>query len=432
MKRLLIFGAILVFIAAFVAIVVLNPGEVDFRPTHIHSFRPTLGVLLIVVFCVGVTVALLGGSLRNLGGALGNWRARRDARLAAQAGQWHQAGEQLAWGGELERSRALLRKACKRPPGNSAAALALASSFMDTGEFAAAQEVLEAAVARDAADPDLRYALGEALRRRGESSEAIRMLETVRVQHPRAPRVLISLRELYRETRRWKEAADVQAVYLQALPPATPRGEVERLVQFRYQAALALPDLDARLGALDAAVQSDRGFVPALVSLGDALAQHGRAEEAQKLWEKAFKQHPRLVFIERMLAQDDAARTQRAVSLLTKYRDQLDADSVRLLLARTALSEGDLVRASAELQAVTKQDSPTVQRVWAEILYRRGEVEKAWDALRRAADHLGAGAADHHCSVCGRLSEAWSGFCEGCERWDTYRSGSELPARSPA
>jgi hypothetical protein len=45
MKRLLLFGGVLVFIAAVVAIMVLNPGEVEFHPTHIHSFHPTLGVL---------------------------------------------------------------------------------------------------------------------------------------------------------------------------------------------------------------------------------------------------------------------------------------------------------------------------------------------------------------------------------------------------
>jgi len=28
--------------------------------------------------------------------------------------------------------------------------------------------------------------------------------------------------------------------------------------------------------------------------------------------------------------------------------------------------------------------------------------------------------------VCGRFSEAWVGYCEGCEQWDTYRSGAEL------
>ena len=112
------------------------------------------------------------------------------------------------------------------------------------------------------------------------------MLETVRVQHPRAPRVLISLRELYRETGRWKEAADVQALYLQTLPAEAQAAERERLVQFRYQAALALPDPDARLTALDAVVQSDRTFIPALVSLGDALVAAGpRRRGAEALGE---------------------------------------------------------------------------------------------------------------------------------------------------
>lgn len=428
MKRIVVFGGALLLIAAFVAVIALNPGEVDFRPTHIHSFRPMLGVLLIVAFCAGAVLALFGGGLRSFSATLANWRTRRAARQATQAGEWHRSGEQLAWDGEIDRSRVLLKKAWKRQPGNAAAALALASSFMDTGEFGAAHDVLAAAVAQDANDPDLRYALGEALRRRGDNGEAIRMLETVRVQHPRAPRVLISLRELYRETGRWKEAADVQALYLQTLPPEAQTPERERLVQFRYQAALVQSDPEARLTALDGVVQSDRTFIPALVSLGDALVQQGRADEAQKLWEKAFKAQPRLVFIERLLGRDAGAAQHRAVTLLGKYREQLDGDSVHLLLARVALADGDVERASTELKAVGKQESPTVQRTWAEILHRRGQTDEAWAALRHAADHLGAGATDHHCIVCGRFSEAWVGYCDGCERWDTYRSGSELGA----
>jgi len=431
MKRILLFVGAALIIAAFGAIVVLNPGEVEFHPEHIHTFRPMLGLLLIFTFCAGVLIAVLGGSLRNLSNTLANWRARRGARHAAQAGEWHQAGETLAWGGDLERSRALLKKAWRRHPGATAAALALASSYMDTGEYAAAQEVLETAVAQDAHDPDLRYALGEALRRRGEAADAIRMLETVRVQHPRAPRVLISLRELYRESGRWKEAADVQAAYLDTLPAEAHAAERERLTQFRYQAALALPDGDARLTALDAVVQGDRSFVPALVSLGDALLEQGRVDEAQRLWEKAFKNQPRLVFIERMLAQAPNARSHRAVGLLGKYRDQLEPDSVRLLLARVAMTAGDVERAAAELKGIRAQDTPAVQRAWADVLHQRGDTEHAWDALRRAADRLGAGATDHRCVVCGRVSDAWVGYCPGCERWDTVRSGTELAPATP-
>lgn len=426
MKRLLLFGGILLLIAAFGAIVVLNPGAVEFHPTHVHSFRPMLGLLLIFTFCAGALVAVLGGSLRHLGTALASWRARRAERVAAQAGAWHQTGEELAWGGDLARSRALLQKAWKRHPGNSGAALALASSYLDTGEYAAAQTVLEAAAAENAHDPDLRYALGETLRRRGEHAEAIRMLETVRVVHPRAPRVLVSLRELYRETGRWEEGARVQEVYVQTLPSDARQAEAERLLHFRYQAACAMTDPGARLAALDALVQRDRTFVPALVSFGDALVAVGRLDEAQRVWERAFKSQPRLVFLERLLAYD--AHSPRAATLLAKYRDQLEPDSVRLLHARVALADGAVDRAVAELEAIHRLDGAEVQRTWAEVFHRRGEHDQAWAALRRATDHLGALETDHRCIVCSKVVGAWSGYCDGCERWDTYRSTTELPA----
>jgi lipopolysaccharide biosynthesis regulator YciM/uncharacterized integral membrane protein len=432
MKRLLLFLGIVVLIAVFGAEVFLNPTEVEFHPTNSHTFHLMLGLLLIITFLAGAVLAVLAGSVRSLGSTLSGWRGRRAARVVEQAGEWHRAGEALAWGGDLDQSRTLLKKAWQHHPDSPAAALALAASYVDTGELSDAEQVLKTALARHTDDPDLRYVLGEVLRRRGDTGEAIRMLEAVRVRHPQAPRVLISLRDLYRESGRWKEAADVQAAYLQTVPTAARGVENERLVQFRYQAALTVSDPDARLSALDAVVRSDRAFVPALVSLGDELIAHGRGEEATRVWEKAFKAQPRLVFVERLLAQDSALHTRRAMTLLGKYRDRLDADSVHVLLARVALAAGDLDRAAAELKTVQQPDTSTVERMRAEILHRRGEHLRAWDALQHAADRLGASAADHHCTVCGRVSEAWTGYCPGCEQWDTYRSGSETPRRPAA
>jgi len=426
MKRgLLILGGV-VLAAVFAALVALNPGEVEFHPTHVHSYHPMLGVLLILAFAAGAVFVVLGGGLHQLSQSIGNWRTRRGARAAAVAGAWHEAGEAAAWSGELERSRALLRKAWRRHAGNTGAALALASSYMDTGEYAAAQEVLTAALEEDANDPDLRYALGEALRRQGNAAEAIRMLETVRVRFPRAPRALISLRELYRESERWGDAADVQAAYLDSLPGKSRAGERERLVELRYQAAMALPDAGDRLAALDAVVQADRAFLPGLISLGDALVDNRRVDEAKKVWEKALRTHPRLVLIERLLAHSTTARErERTLAVLGKHWHALPGDGVHLILARVALEKGNLDGAERELQAIAKQDAPTVQRTWADLFRQRGDAEAAWTSLTAAADRLGAAAVDHRCTNCGHLSETWLGYCPSCGRWDTYRAGLE-------
>ncbi len=426
MKRgLMVLGG-LALLAVFALLIALNPGEVEFHPDHLHSVRPMLGVLLILTFCAGAALVLLGGGMRQLSLRLSDWRTRRGARAVAQAAAWHHEGEVAAWAGELARSRTLMRKAWRRHAGNSTAALALASSYLDTGEYPAAQEVLQAALTEDANDADLRYALGETLRRRGETFEAIRMLETLRVRFPHAPRVLISLRELYRDAERWREAADVQAAYLESLPHGARGGEQTRLVELRYQAAQALPEAPDRAAALDAVVQLDRGFVPAQVSLGDALAECGRVDEAMKLWEKALRAQPRLVFVERMLAHERSSREHgRILAMLGKHWDDLEGDGARLLLARTALASGGFDTAERELRAIGNQDAPTVHRAWAELHHQRGDQSAAWTALSHAADQLGATAADHRCSACGRASEAWEGYCRGCGRWDTYRAGEK-------
>lgn len=426
MKRgLLVLGG-LALAVAFALLIALNPNEVEFRPTHLHSFRPMLGVLLIITFCAGVATVMFGGALRGVSTRLGEWRAQRRARAAAQAGAWYAEGEAAAWAGELERSRALLRKSWRKRSGNSPAALALATSYLDTGEYAKARDVLQAALEEDSNDPDLRYALGEALRRLGEPAEAIRNLETLRVRFPHAPRVLVSLRELYRETERWREAADVQAAFVDTLPAAERAPEQVRLTELRYQAAVALGDPAERLAALDAVVQEDRAFVPALVGLGDALVAADRLDDAMKCWEKAFRARPRLVFIERLLAHERSTREhERILALLGKYWSELDGDGARLLLARAALAAGGFDTAERELRAIGAQETPTVQRAWAELHHLRGDHPAAWEAISRAVDRLGGAAADHRCSACGRVSEAWTGYCPGCGRWDTYRAAGE-------
>ncbi|MFN8644708.1 MAG: tetratricopeptide repeat protein [Candidatus Binatia bacterium] len=265
MKRgLLVLGGI-ALTAIFALLIALNPGEVEFHPTHLHSFRPMLGVLLILTFCAGGALVLLGGGMRQLSMRLSDWRARRSARAAAQAAAWHQEGEAAGWAGELERSRTLMRKAWRRHEGNSArGAGPRLLVHGHRSEYAAAQEVLQAALEEDANDADLRYALGEALRRRGETFEAIRMMETLRVRFPRR-------RGCWSACASSTATPSAGARRPTCRPPTSSRcrrrraGEQARLVEPATRPRWPWPSRPS-VAALDAVVQLDRGFVPALVS----------------------------------------------------------------------------------------------------------------------------------------------------------------------
>jgi lipopolysaccharide biosynthesis regulator YciM len=424
MRRALAGAAALLFFGVLGYVAWANPHVVDVQFTGDVPLRMPLGWLLALTFVAGALLVVAVTALQRLVRAASRWPERRAARQAVRIAEWRRSAAALGWEGEVRRARALLTRAWRRRPADAAAALALAASYTDTGEFAAARQVLQEAVTRGATDPDVRVLLAEAVHRVDGPAEAIRILETVRVQHPHAPRLLAALRDRYADAGRWAEAAAVQAAYVEVLP-ADAAAERRRLLHLRYQAALALAEPGQRADALAVVVQMDRSYLPGLVSLGDALVASGRSAEAIKLWERALRERPATVLVERLLAHQHSARDrQRVITLLQKQRLAGAADAVHLLAARVALAEADVDGAAAELQAMPHATLPAARRLWAEVLLRRRQFEEAATAL--AALNHGSAAGEYHCTACGRTADAWAGHCLQCGQWDTYRSVVEL------
>jgi thioredoxin-like negative regulator of GroEL len=160
MRRIVVVATSVVAVAVFCFIFWLNPSNAEFFFAPERSFRIPLGGLIVLAFAAGGFLVGFALSLQQLGRRLRSWREQRQTRRAVQVGEWQESGTALAWDGELDRGRTLLKKAWRRQTHNTSAALALASSYMDTGEYDAARQVLEEAVSIDANDADLRYALG--------------------------------------------------------------------------------------------------------------------------------------------------------------------------------------------------------------------------------------------------------------------------------
>lgn len=388
MRRAVVWAIAVAVLVAFVAFAyVMNPGDVDFRLSGEMAYRLPLGILLVATLVLGVVLAVLAVALQQLNQRLVTWGERRKARQEAETEELNASGVALAWAGEIERSRHVLKKAWRRDPGNTTAALALAASYADTGEIDTAKQILETALGERPNDPDLRLAFGDLLHRNGETEEALRMYETLRVQFPRAPRVLLALREAYAENDRWKDAAQVQDRYISEL--ASSQGiqrERERLRDFRYRAALQIEDPDARIAALDAILAEYRDYAAASDSVGDAMLAGGRVDEAIKVWEKSFKRQPRMELARKMLAQQTTSNGRhRIVALVNKHADALDADQVRVFRARAALQNDALDTAQQELEGVENSADPAVQRCWADLHQKRGDAERAWQTLRPLA-----------------------------------------------
>jgi tetratricopeptide (TPR) repeat protein len=419
--------AIGIAVAAAVAyLAFLNPVTVDVRLAPQFTLAGLqLGVVLIAAFLSGALVVLAGLLVQTAGRWLRarwqHWLARR----GRSAEVLEQRGSSLLWQGESDRARALLLRAWRRDPSQRHAVLAAAASYLDDGDAAAAERVLRAALDHHRADAELLLAVSDACTRQGDRSGAIQALELLRAHHPSAPRALVALRAQYVAAERWPEAAAVQRVYLRTLnrPPLIAR-EREYLLGLEYEAARALVAPAERAGALEQLVDTHPTFVPALVSLGDALADSGRATEAVALWQRALRATPRSILLERLLQHDAPTR-----SLLRKLRSaSVRADAVQVWQARLDLRSGAPAEALKELAALspTARDITAVRVLRAQALRKLGQADQALSAFAEASTDDAA--PRYNCRSCHYAATEWSARCPHCSTWDSYRAAIEIAA----
>jgi HemY protein len=429
MKRAIavIVGVVMVCLVAYLSW--LNPTAVEFRFTPARSVRAPLATLIVVAFLFGVVLVLAVVAIEAGRRALAAWRQGRQQRRSERIDDWEERGAQLVWAGDVQQGRSLLQRAWHRRPETAHAVLALARSYRDTGELPRARGLLSEAANHHQTNPDVLLALAEMHRAAGERTAAIEVLERLRALHPHAPRVLRALRDCYVAERRWREAAGLQEALLAELRDAEEAArERECLLGLRYQAAVTLADVPARVRALEALADSRAGSAPIVVSLGDALLAAGHADEASVLWERGLRATPQTVFVERLaaLATEERHRD-RLRTLLRKLRtDGVLADNVRLLTAQLYLADGRADDAAREIEAIQHPESAPalLAQLQAQIYRQRGQTEEALAAFSRAAARQPA----YHCCACGRVAEEWVGCCPQCGRVDSYRAAVEIGA----
>lgn len=426
MKRALavILGVVMVCLVAYLSW--LNPAAVEFRLTPARSIHAPLSVLVILAFVIGLLLVFMVVLVQAGRRALAAWWQGRQQRRDERIENWQERGSELIWRGETQQGRVLLQKAWQRRPEDARALLVLADSYCDTGDFTRAARLLEDGASRDEANPDILLALANAHRGAGDGAAGVAVLERLHALRPNAPRALRALRDACIEGERWTQAAGLQEALLgQVRDPAQVASERTRLAALRYQVAVHIEDLPARVQALEALADSRAGSVPLWVSLGDAFLASGRRDEASLVWERALRTQARTVFMQRLasIATEDRHR-ERLRNLMRKLRsDQVRPDMVRLLTAQLYLDDGDTDQAARELEAL--QDPANLprlaQRLRAEIQRQRGNLDEAVSAYAKAPADMA-----YRCSACDRRIDEWSGYCARCHSLDSYRSEVEI------
>jgi tetratricopeptide (TPR) repeat protein len=135
--------------------------------------------------------------------------------------------------------------------------------------------------------------------------------------------------------------------------------------------ALARRDYDKAVAAFDAALAADKAYVPAFVGRGQALLGLKREEDALAAFERALALDPSLTEL------------QRRVELL-RFRNVQDV----IERARSAARSGrnDEARAAYDRAIAASPESSFLYRELGLLERRQGDIDRALDHLRKAAD----------------------------------------------
>lgn len=407
----------------------LNPTPVEFRLASGWVIQGYVGALMVAAFTAGASFILVFASIGAARRAIVGWRSDRRRRKNRRIDEWEERGEQLIWQGDVPRGRALLQKAFQRRPQDARTVLALAASYHDTGELHRARGVLYDAATQHHTDPEVLYALADVHRTTGETGPYLETLERLRALYPHAPRALRALRDAYEVAGRWQEAMTLQETLAgEVRDPEGVARERQRLLALRYQVALENGDPKTRLRALEALADGRAPALPLMVSVGDALVATGQIDEASILWERALRSNPRSVLVERLARiATETKHRERLRAVMRKLRaDQVRADALHLLTAKSFVDDGDVEAAAKELEAVaaTGRAAALWHRLWAQVHHKRGQLEQALTAALNIEDRD-----QHRCRTCGRASDEWVGYCPACHDWDSYRAAVEIGVR---
>ncbi len=407
----------------------LNPTPVEFRLASGWVIQGYVGALMVAAFTAGASFILVFASIGAARRAIVGWRSDRRRRKNRRIDEWEERGEQLIWQGDVPRGRALLQKAFQRRPQDARPVLALAASYHDTGELHRARGVLYDAATQHHTDPEVLYALADVHRTTGETGPYLETLERLRALYPHAPRALRALRDAYEVAGRWQEAMTLQETLAgEVRDPEGVARERQRLLALRYQVALENGDPKTRLRALEALADGRAPALPLMVSVGDALVATGQVDEASILWERALRSNPRSVLVERLARiATETKHRERLRAVLRKLRaDQVQADALHLVTAKSFVDDGDVEAAAKELEAVatTGRVATLWHRLWAQVHHKRGQLEQALASAFRIEDRD-----QHRCRSCGHASDEWVGYCPACHDWDSYRAAVEIGVR---
>ena len=340
-----------------------------------------------------------------------------------------------------------------------------ALDFRADGQWGKAAAELEGVLADKPEDFSTLLAYGEVLRHQGRFAEALEVHRRASVLYPRSVAVLYELAADYEVDGEVEVARQIRDRVLRDFPgrglqvlrrrrnAAVGRrewreaGKLQERIESMLEESGATVDLEREAGVATGLayqvgvdhLESDRveeaeqvfstvlaehpRFLPARIMLGEAALLGGRGDAAVEVWRDGFIETGSPVFLQRI--EDhfiEAEQPVEGIEALHRLAGQAPNDLLpKFFLGRmyARLEMHDEALKSLEGLSDRIQRSPGFHALLGRLRARRGEMNRAVEALLLCVDEAGIHAVEYSCRICRTTYPDWSDRCDVCGSWSS-------------
>lgn len=272
-----------------------SDADADLPLFEKKEFTAPLSYVILLTLTFGIMITAVAGLLWLL---LARWEERRKIRGAKREERKERLyieGIEYYFQGDLDLAEKIFERIKSKYPAFISPYIRIADIHYRRRDYRKSLDLLDQARVNEAKRVDIFLRKAENFLALDDLGEASAALERAAEIDPKNLTVLEYQRDLYIMREKWEEALAVHKEYVHLAKAKRPEmEEIQNRLQYEIARKLVASEegKGKAIRALRDVIRSEPGFIPAYKLLGDIYVEQNRAEEALKMWEKAYKEHP--------------------------------------------------------------------------------------------------------------------------------------------
>jgi lipopolysaccharide biosynthesis regulator YciM len=388
----------------------------------------TVGLALLFCFLAGGAVVTLAKLSQEFGLMFERSRLRKATRKTEAIEEEYSRGLVAVLEGRDEEALAHFRAVLERDSRHFNTLLRIGEVLRDQERYAEAIEFHRKAHHIRSEDTQPLYALVEDHEAKGDIDRARAVLGRIIGINRHSIAAWRKLRSLHIKEGNWEKALEAHQRVERYADPRDPRDTADRRFGpgIRYEIAvqrLKSGENREAVAVLRRLLKENKEFIPAHVTLGEALREQGQEQQAVATWCEAFETTGSPVFLT-VLEEHYLGREQplAAIEALKRCISRARKDIVpRFYLGKLYFRLEMLDDAFATLSSLRGRAAyaPTLHYLLGRIHERRHQFREATAEYRRVIKEKDLVQLEYRCRACGETLMEWTGRCPACGEWNS-------------